>query len=185
MPNPIATYSTLKFLWNESKPVRDWLWTKLPSAKDAKKREAAETHLAKLMDDANDLTRNVAPDSVDALLDQRVEQFRQALLREKIPPQEVDVLTERGSLFVRMLVTGPMGEIGGLRQRVALLEQEVAALQAQQQAMENRSVEQSSALSRLTDTERQLATFRQTQTWTMVVVAVGILIAIALAFLRN
>lgn len=138
MPNPITTYQAIKFLWTESRPVRDWLWSRLPSARDQKKRESAEEHLAKLLDDANDLARALPSESLDDSLDQRIERFRQDLTTAKIPKDEADILTERATLFVRMLVTGPMADIVTLRKRLADSEEDLAEQRKALEAMERR-----------------------------------------------
>jgi len=117
MAEPIATFSAVKFIWTESKPIRTWLWSKLPFAADARKKEAAENHLADLLEDSNKLARTLDPEQADAAIDKRVAQFRVALLQEKIPEAEADVLAERGAMFVKLLVTGPMGESAILRER--------------------------------------------------------------------
>lgn len=122
MSDLVPVIKDVKFLWDLSKPVRGWLWSKLPSARDAKRREIAENLLADVLDDATKLARSLSPDDADAAIDKRLEQFRSDLLKAKIPADDAETLVERGSLFVKLLVTGPMGETAALRERVAEME---------------------------------------------------------------
>jgi hypothetical protein len=122
MSDLIPVVKDAKFLWDLSKPVRSWLWSKLPSARDAKRREIAENLLADVLEDANKLARSLSPDDADAAIDKRIEQFKADLLKAKIPVEDAETLVERGSLFVKLLVTGPMGETAALRERVAEME---------------------------------------------------------------
>jgi hypothetical protein len=122
MPGPIATYSTAKFLWDESKPLRKWLWSRLPFARDLVKREEAETLLAGLLDDCTKLARSLTPDDADEAIDKRLEVFAQDLAKIKIPADQAETLVDRGALFVKLLVTGPMGETAALKERVGEME---------------------------------------------------------------
>ncbi|HWD38188.1 MAG TPA: hypothetical protein VG944_05015 [Fimbriimonas sp.] len=131
MAGPLVTFSTVKFLWNESKPVRQWLWNKLPFAQDQIKKEKAEALLATLLEDSNKLARALPPEEADDRIDRLIEQFRKDLIAEKIPADQADMLVERGGLFVKLLVTGPMGETAALRERVAELEQVVEGIEGE------------------------------------------------------
>ena len=122
MAEPLVTFTTARFLWQESQPLRKWLWSKLPFARDAAKREQAETLLAALLDDSNKLARALAPDQADEAIDKRLEVFRADLVKAKVPTEEADMLVDRGALFVKLLVTGPMGETAALRERVGEIE---------------------------------------------------------------
>jgi hypothetical protein len=138
MSDVIPVIKDAKFLWELSKPVRNWLWSKLPSARDAKRREIAENLLADVLSDSNKLARTLSPDDADAAIDKRIEQFRADLLKAKIPPEDTDTLVERGALFVKLLVTGPLGETAALRERVAEMER---AGQASEKLLERLQVE--------------------------------------------
>ena len=127
MSNILATFSAVKFLWTESKPVRRWLWAKLPFAQDAKKRETAEGLLGELLDEAHKLARALPPADADAAIDKRIEVFRSKLKEAKIPDDQADTLVDRGALFVKLLVTGPIGETANLREQVAELEERLEA----------------------------------------------------------
>src|SRR5271156_6521615 len=100
MGDILPAFNAVKFLWNESKPVRKWLWSKTPFAKDSIKRELAEKHLASLLEDANKLNRSLAPDEADEAIDRRIEQFRLDLIKDKIAEEDANTLVERGGLFV-------------------------------------------------------------------------------------
>jgi hypothetical protein len=122
MPEPIVTFTTARFLWQESQPLRKWLWSRLPFARDAAKREVAENLLAALLEDSNKLARALAPDQADEAIDKRLEVFRADLIKAKVPQDEAETLVDRGALFVKLLVTGPMGETAALRERVGEME---------------------------------------------------------------
>jgi hypothetical protein len=123
MPEAIATFNAVKFLWEESKPVRKWLWSKLPFAQDSIKRDLAEAQLAGLLEDSNKLARQLLPEAADEAIDKRIGVFRDELLRAKIPKDQVDTLAERAGLFVKLLVTGPLAETAMLEIRMGTLEQ--------------------------------------------------------------
>ena len=122
MPDPIAIVSATKFLWTESKPIRNWLWSKLPFARDQIKREIAENELANLLEDSNKLARSLTPEQADEAIDKRIEVFRVQLVKAKIPEDQAEILVERGALFVKLLVTGPLGETAILQERVTEME---------------------------------------------------------------
>jgi hypothetical protein len=131
MPEPLVTFSVVKFLWEESKSVRGRLWRKLPFAKDAEKRSLAEKELGRLLDDANKLAKTLAPSHAEAAIAKRLAQFEEALLEANIPADQVAVLVERGSLYVKTIVTEPALETAGLRVRLADLESSVQSLETE------------------------------------------------------
>lgn len=178
MPNPFATYSTLKFLWTESKPVREWLWSRLPSAQDKKKREMVEDYLASLMDDANALARALPEGDREAKIDERIQRFRIDLGNAKIPQAEIDVLMERATLFVRMLVTGPYAEVLGLRQRLGTVETALASLE---KSYAETSREQERQVAHIAS---ELARLRQERVIAMVALVAGFVVLAALILLR-
>ena len=122
MAQAIATFNAVRFLWEESKPVRKWLWSKLPFAQDSIKRDFAEAQLAALLQDSNKLARSLLPDEADEAIDKRLGVFRDELVRGKIPADQADTLVERAGLFVKLLVTGPLAETALLETRMATLE---------------------------------------------------------------
>jgi hypothetical protein len=123
MPTAIAAFDAVRFLWNESKPVRAWLWSKLPFAQDSIKRNLAEAQLGALLEDANKLARTLLPDDADKAIDKRIAVFKDELLKAKIPKDQVDTLADRAGLFVKLLVTGPLAETAMLEIRMGTLEQ--------------------------------------------------------------
>ena len=130
MPEPLVTLSAAKFIWDESRSVRSALWKKLPFAKDAAKRDLAEQELGRLLEDANKLSRTLPPAQAEPAIEKRIKQFEEDLLKAKIPADEVDVIVDRGILFVNMLVTEPTKEANSLRFRVAELERSLESLEA-------------------------------------------------------
>jgi hypothetical protein len=169
MPNPVVTYQTLKFLWNESRPVRDWLWSKLPSVRDQKKRDVAEEHLAKLMDDANALAQALPKEELDAKIDERIERFRTDLQAMRIPRDEADLLTERAAMFVKLMVTGPFSDIVALRTRLAVIEDDLLKAEKRIQSLENSNKQTFDLAERA---QSEIANFRQQQFvgWLVIVV---------------
>jgi hypothetical protein len=119
MPGPITIYSSVKALWNESKPIRTWLWGKLPIVKDVRKREVIEGHLARLLDDCNKLAQAIPANLLDDKVNERVDLFRKEIAKEGVTGEEADGLVERASLLTRLYITGPLGDVIDLRFRLA------------------------------------------------------------------
>ncbi|HEY0868065.1 MAG TPA: hypothetical protein VGE01_11835 [Fimbriimonas sp.] len=181
MPNPVTTYQTLKFLWNESRPVRDWLWSRLPSVRDGKKRETAEEHLAKLLDDANALAQALPAADLDAKIDERIERFRADLQAARIPKDEADLLTERATMFVRLMVTGPFADLVAIRKRLAELEVDFQESEKRFSAMEREHRETAALLQR---TNTEVLQMRQHLFAAILVIAVLFVATILFAALR-
>jgi hypothetical protein len=152
MPNPITTYSAIKALWNESKPLRNWLWGKLPIVKDLKKRDVIEGHLARLLDDANKLAQALPSDIAETKISERVELFRKEIAKEGVTGEEANALVERANLLARLMVTGPLGDVIDLRFRLA---EDEEALQLAERSIENLVKQVSTLESRANHLESQ------------------------------
>jgi len=133
MGNTIAAFSAVKFLWTESKPIRAWLWSKLPFAQDSIKRDLAEAQLASLLEDSNKLARSLLPEQADEAIEKRLGVFKDELVAAKIPKDQAETLAERAGLFVKLLVTGPLAETAMLEIRMGSLEQ---AFEGDEKALE-------------------------------------------------
>ena len=129
MPEPISTYGTLKFLWQESQPIRTWLWGKLPFVRDVKQRDAVEYALSRLLDDSNKLAKGFSGDILEAKLNDRFEQFRQELEDLKIAGADADLFIERANVFVHVLIGGPLGDLIALRSRLSSAEESTVAME--------------------------------------------------------
>ncbi len=135
MPAPLlATLANFRALWKESKPLRTWLWGKMPIVKDVKKREIVEGHLAKLLDDANKLAQAVPAGDLDDKIAELVSQFRKEIVREGITGEEANALVERANLLARLYITGPLGDVIDLRFRLG---EDEEALRAAERAIES------------------------------------------------
>jgi hypothetical protein len=146
MQNPLTIYSTVKALWKESKPLREWLWDRLPIVKDVKKRDIVEAHLARMLDDANKLAQALPASALDEKITARVEQFRKDIAKEGVTGDEAATLVERANLLARLMVTGPLGDVIDLRFRLAedeealrAAERKIEAVEAHSKSLEDRT----------------------------------------------
>jgi hypothetical protein len=178
MPLSLATVNAIQFLWKESKPVRSWIWGKLPMVRDTKKRDIVEGLLAKLLDDANKIAQVVPPDEVDSKLEERLAQFRKEIEAEGIKDADADAFMERATLLARLMVTGPLGNVIDLRGRLAILE---ADLETAEKALAAHTAQNEKMSAQLESLHRRLATM---QTLAIVGATAGVLsLVVALAAL--
>jgi hypothetical protein len=157
MPDPIVAFSVVKFLWDESRSVRSTLMRKLPFAKDAAKRNLVDQELVRLLEDTGKLAKGLSPEQSDLAVEKRVEQFKQTLLKEKIPQDQVATLVERAGVYVRVMVTEPVNENTGLRLRMADLEKSLESLEAASEKQRARLEEAEAALRTLKQDKSVLA----------------------------
>ncbi len=120
----------IKLLWDESVPLRKFVYSKLPFAKDAAKRKIAEDELSRLLEDSHKLAQSLSPPQAGQAIEKRLDVFRSDLIKGRIPPDQVDTIVDRGGMFVRMLVTDPILENSLLKTRISEIEKAHQELEA-------------------------------------------------------
>lgn len=100
------------------------VWQKMPWAKDRAKVDAVERRIAKLVDEAAQLARNLSPEAVGPETDRLLDRFVKDLVAEGIPADQAKELRDSVRAELRTSVLQPLEDVRRVQTRLENLEKE-------------------------------------------------------------